>query len=85
MVAFMSNTFMFYKTKPGKRLKFEPPMHTITSTATYLGSNKRAPSLSIQITDHKKKKYFLYNPIESSDSYINMLNSYYVCITKRGI
>ena len=32
--------------------------------------------MSIQIPDQEKEKYFLFKPIESGMSYINMLTSY---------
>ena len=43
-------------------------MNFIPSGATSMGSNERAPSLPIQITDYEEDKYFLYNPIKSVES-----------------
>ena len=48
-------------------------MHPIATTT---GSDERAPSLSIKITDQEKEKYFICNQFESIESYINMLISY---------
>ena len=46
-------------------------------------SNEKAPILSIKITDKEKKKYILYNPIKSVESYIDTLFSYDSLLEKR--
>ena len=84
MVTKIPNMIKFHKLECGRGLMFEHPICTIPSITTYMGSNERAPYLSIQITDHEKEKYFLYKPIESVESYINVLTSCDSLLTKNG-
>ena len=46
------------------------------SIAMSMGSNERAPSMSIQVKDQEKEKYFLYKLIKEMKSSINKLISY---------
>ena len=54
-------------------------MHFIPSSDTSMDSSKKAHSLSIEITNQEKEKYFLYNQIKSIESFINMLTSIELC------
>ena len=75
MVTHIPNTIKINKVKHGRKLRFEPPLCFFSAIAMCTG-NERAPIMFIQITNQEKEKSFLYNPIESVESYINMLTSY---------
>ena len=72
MAACISSTKL-HKEESSKGLRFEPPIYNTSSIATSMGRNERASSLSIQIIDNEKVKYFPYNSIESEVSCINTL------------
>ena len=66
-----------------KGLRIKTFLHFIPSIAMSIGSNEEAPSMSIQITDQKEEKYFLYNIIKSVESYFNKLICFELFLTKK--
>ena len=83
-MAYIPNMIKFYEAEWNKVLRFELPMYFIPSIATSMGSNGRAPSESIQITNEEKEKYFLYDPIKSIESYINICSNHDLLLAKEG-
>ena len=82
MATHISNKTKVHEVECSEGLRFEPPMHLITSIATSMSSSERAHSLLIQIL-RPGERYFLYNPIELAESYINMLTSHDSLLAKK--
>ena len=84
MTTCIHNKFRLHKAVYGKELRSKPPICFIPSITSSICSNERTSSLYIYITIQGKKKYFLFNPIGSGESYIKMLISYDSILAKKG-
>ena len=58
-----------FKEGHGKELMFDTQIRLMPSIATCTGNKRRDPSLSIQIRENSKKKFFLFYQMK------NMLSS----------
>ena len=64
MSILIPNTVKFHKTEHSKKLRFHTFICFISSTATFIDSNKKASSLLNLIMKKEKGKYFFYNTLE---------------------
>ena len=83
IAAHIYNRFKLHDVECCKGLWCEPSMHFTFSTALSMDRNERVPSWSIDVTDKEKESYFLFDLIKIVVSYINMITSYELLLTKK--